>query len=104
MNNQDTTLEEIQDMLKEKHNQLGKLEGISVFSREKIDKINQKLDKQQDELLKLIIYITDSEQDISILDSKQILSRQGLLTEKINTILDNLRNIRMSLANTIRRG
>ena len=104
MINQDSSLQEIQELLTTKERQLGKLTDITISSREKIEKINQQLDVQQDELLKLIMYITDSEQDVSILDSKEVLSSQDILTEKINTILDNLRNIRMALADTIRYG
>ena len=104
MINQDSSLQEIQELLTTKEKQLGKLTDITISSREKIEKINQQLDVQQDELLKLIMYITDSEQDVSILDSKEVLSNENVMEERLNRILDNLRKIRMSLVEIIREG
>mgnify|MGYP003970205797 FL=1 len=57
---------------------------------------------EEEKLLTLIMEITESEQDVSTLDSKEVLNKRNELTKKINKVLDNLRKIRNTLADIIR--
>lgn len=68
----------------------------------KLELINKKIDAQNEELLQLLVNITDSEQDVSTMDSTEVLTKKNELTNKINKVLDNLRKIRNSLAEIIR--
>ena len=100
----DIPLTDIYNLLEGKKKKINHLNDITKQNREKLRLINQNLDRQQEELLKLIIYITDSEQDVSSLDSKEVLSNENVMEERLNRILDNLRKIRMSLVEIIREG
>lgn len=75
---------------------------MSIKSRKNLELINKKIDAQNEQLLQLLVNITDSEQDVSSMDSDEVLNKQNELTNKINKVLDNLRNIRNSLAEIIR--
>lgn len=100
----DIPLTDIYNLLEGKKKKINHLNDITKQNREKLCVINQNLDRQQEELLKLIIYITESEQDVSSLDSKEVLSNENVMEERLNRILDNLRKIRMSLVEIIREG
>jgi hypothetical protein len=100
----DIPLTDIYNLLEGKKKKINHLNDITKQNREKLRLINQNLDRQQEELLKLIIYITDSEQDVSSLDSKEVLSNENVMEERLNRILDNLRKIRISLVEIIREG
>lgn len=100
----DIPLTDIYNLLEGKKKKINHLNDITKQNREKLRLINQNLDRQQEELLKLIIYITESEQDVSSLDSKEVLSNENVMEERLNRILDNLRKIRMSLVEIIREG
>ena len=100
----DIPLTDIYNLLEGKKKKINHLNDITKRNREKLRLINQNLDRQQEELLKLIIYITESEQDVSSLDSKEVLSNENVMEERLNRILDNLRKIRMSLVEIIREG
>jgi hypothetical protein len=78
------------------------MESMSIKSRKNLELINKKIDAQNEQLLQLLVNITDSEQDVSSMDSEEVLNKQNELTNKINKVLDNLRNIRNSLAEIIR--
>ena len=73
MSNKDISLDEIKTMLREKQSKINDMESMSIKSRKNLELINKKIDAQQNEL-----------------------------TNKINKVLDNLRNIRNSLAEIIR--
>lgn len=100
----DIPLTDIYNLLEGKKKKINHLNDITKQNREKLRLINQNLDRQQEELLKLIIYITESEQDVSSLDSKEVLSNENVMEERLSRILDNLRKIRMSLVEIIREG
>jgi hypothetical protein len=61
---------------------------------------------QINELLQqnIIIHITESEQYVSTLDTKNVLNSPNELNKRINKVLDNMRKIRNSLADIIRGG
>lgn len=100
----DITLAQINELLQRKKNSLTDLEGVSKRSREKLRLINKQINSQEEELLNIIMYITESEQDVSTLDTKNVLSSPNELNKRINKVLDNLRKIRNSLADIIRGG
>lgn len=100
----DITLAQIDELLQRKKNSLTDLEGVSKRSREKLRLINKQINSQEEELLNIIMYITESEQDVSTLDTKNVLSSPNELNKRINKVLDNLRKIRNSLADIIRGG
>jgi len=102
MSDKDISLDEIKTLLREKQNKINDMEAMSVKSRKKLELINKKIDAQNEELLQLLVNITDSEQDVSSMDSKEVLTKKNELTNKINKVLDNLRKIRNSLAEIIR--
>ena len=102
MSNKDISLDEIKTMLREKQSKINDMESMSIKSRKKLELINKKIDAQNEQLLQLLVNITDSEQDVSSMDSEEVLNKQNELTNKINKVLDNLRNIRNSLAEIIR--
>ena len=102
MSDKDISLDEIKTLLREKQNKINDMEAMSVKSRKKLELINKKIDAQNEELLQLLVNITDSEQDVSSMDSDEVLNKQNELTNKINKVLDNLRKIRNSLAEIIR--
>jgi len=102
MSNKDISLDEIKTLLREKQSKIDNMEELSTKSRKKLEIINKKIDAQNEELLQLLVNITDSEQDVSSMDSKEVLNKKNELTNKINKVLDNLRNIRNSLAEIIR--
>jgi hypothetical protein len=102
MSKHDITLDEIHKILKEKEKKINNITEISTKNIKKLKIINKKIDDQKMELLQLLVTITDSEQDVSSMDSKQVLNKKNELTNKINKVLKNLRNIRNSLAEIIR--
>ncbi len=102
MSDKDISLDEIKTLLREKQNKINDMETMSVKSRKKLELINKKIDAQNEELLQLLVNITDSEQDVSTMDSTEVLTKKNELTNKINKVLDNLRKIRNSLAEIIR--
>jgi hypothetical protein len=102
MSNKDISLDEIKTMLREKQSKINDMESMSIKSRKNLELINKKIDAQNEQLLQLLVNITDSEQDVSSMDSKEVLDKRNELTNKINKVLDNLRNIRNSLAEIIR--
>jgi|TARA_Y100000389_G_C17395326_1_gene482194 DNA-binding transcriptional MerR regulator len=102
MSDKDISLDEIKTLLREKQNKINDMEAMSVKSRKKLELINKKIDAQNEELLQLLVNITDSEQDVSTMDSTEVLTKKNELTNKINKVLDNLRKIRNSLAEIIR--
>jgi|TARA_B110000037_G_C17071658_1_gene486139 DNA-binding transcriptional MerR regulator len=102
MSNKDISLDEIKTMLREKQSKINDMESMSIKSRKNLELINKKIDAQNEQLLQLLVNITDSEQDVSSMDSEEVLNKQNELTNKINKVLDNLRNIRNSLAEIIR--
>ena len=102
MSDKDISLDEIKTLLREKQNKINDMEAMSVKSRKKLELINKKIDAQNEELLQLLVNITDSEQDVSTMDSTEVLTKKNELTNKINKVLYNLRKIRNSLAEIIR--
>jgi hypothetical protein len=102
MSKLDTSIKDIEELLKQRSIKIDTMMNTTASSREKLKLINQKMNIEEEKLLTLIMEITESEQDVSTLDSKEVLNKRNELTKKINKVLDNLRKIRNSLADIIR--
>lgn len=102
MSKHDTSIKDIEELLKQRSIKIDTMMNTTASSREKLKLINQKMNIEEEKLLTLIMEITESEQDVSTLDSKEVLNKRNELTKKINKVLDNLRKIRNSLADIIR--
>jgi len=102
MSKLDTSIKDIEELLKQRSIKIDTMMNTTASSREKLKLINQKMTIEEDTLLNLIMEITESEQDVSTMDSKEVLNKRNELTKKINKVLDNLRKIRNSLADIIR--
>jgi uncharacterized protein YPO0396 len=102
MNKLDTSIKDIEKLLKQRSNKIDGMMSTTTNSREKLKLINKKIDIEEDKLLELIMKITESEQEVSSLDSKEVINKRDELTKRIENVLDNLRKIRNSLADSIR--
>ena len=102
MSKLDTSIKDIEELLKQRSIKIDTMMNTTASSREKLKLINQKMNIEEEKLLTLIMEITESEQDVSTLDSKEVLNKRNELTKKINKVLDNLRKIRNTLADMIR--
>ena len=86
MSKKDISLDDIKSLLREKQSKINTMEESSIKSRKKLELINKKIDAQNEELLQLLVNITDSEQDVSTMDSKEVLNKKNELTNKINKV------------------
>ena len=102
MSKLDTSIKDIEELLKQRSIKIDTMMNTTASSREELKLINQKMNIEEEKLLTLIMEITESEQDVSTLDSKEVLNKRNELTKKINKVLDNLRKIRNTLADIIR--
>jgi len=102
MSKTDTSIKDIEELLQKRKVNIDSMEDATKSSREKLKLINKKMKNEEDKLLELIMNITESEQDVSSMDSKDVLNKRNELTNRIEKVLDNLRKIRNSLADIIR--
>ena len=102
MSKKDTSIKDIEELLQKRKVNIDSMEYATKSSREKLKLINKKMKNEEDKLLELIMNITESEQDVSSMDSKDVLNKRNELTNRIEKVLDNLRKIRNSLADIIR--
>jgi len=103
MSKTDTSIKDIEELLKQRRIDIDSMEDTTKSTREKLKLINKKMKNEEDKLLELIMNITESEQDVSSMDSKDVLNKRNELTNRIENVLDNLRKIRNSLADVIRK-
>lgn len=98
----DTSLEEINNLLKEREKKLGTMETITKSSREKLKKINDNLKKQETNLLDILSMIQEDEMELTEIDSTQTPNIDDIFP-KIQKVQESLRKSRNSLANLIRK-
>ena len=79
------------------------METMTKGSREKLKKINTKLDEQEKQLIEIISNIALSQREVDNLDDFNVNNDQ-VFAKKIKDILNNMRKIRLSLADIIRKG
>ena len=84
MSKLDTSIKDIEELLKQRSIKIDTMMNTTASSREKLKLINQKMNIEEEKLLTLIMEITESEQDVSTLDSKEVLNKRNELTKKIN--------------------
>ena len=97
----DVTVEEIENMLREKQLDIRGMDKMTKSSREKLKKINKKMDTQEKKLIVIVTKLTTNEAMIGALDNYN----EGNIdfSKEIETVTNNLRNIRSSLADIIRK-
>lgn len=97
----DVTVEEIENMLREKQLDIRGMDKMTKSSREKLKKINKKMDTQEKKLIEIVTKLTTNEAMIGALDNYN----EGNIdfSKEIETVTNNLRNIRSSLADIIRK-
>ena len=83
MSKLDTSIKDIEELLKQRSIKIDTMMNTTASSREKLKLINQKMNIEEEKLLTLIMEITESEQDVSTLDSKEVLNKRNELTKKI---------------------
>jgi uncharacterized protein YPO0396 len=103
MSKPDTSMNEIEELLQQQQVKINSMEDITKSSREKLELINKRMDVEKDRLIELIMEITESEQYVSSMDSNELSRDNRELTKRIDKVLDNLRKIRNSLADIIRK-
>ena len=103
----EVSIEEINNLLKEREKQMGRMEATTKSSREKLRKINADLDKQQQILMDIITLLTKDETEMVEIDQKISYYSDIDIDElkpKIKNVQDILRKMKYSLAELIRRG
>ena len=97
----DVTVEEIENMLREKQLDIRGMDKMTKSSREKLKKINKQMDTQEKKLIEIVTKLTTNEAMIGALDNYN----EGNInfSKEIETVTNNLRNIRSSLADIIRK-
>lgn len=98
----DITVEEIGKLLQREQNRIENMENTTNKSREKIQKINRQLDEQEKQLVEIITNITYAQQSIDNLEDFNENDNSNFTTQ-INDILANMRKIRLTLANVIKK-
>ena len=101
-NQKDITIEDIGKLLQREQNRIESMENTTNKSREKIKKINRQLDEQEKHLVEIITNITYAQQSIDNLEDFNENDNTDFTTQ-INEILANMRKIRLTLANVIKK-
>lgn len=102
----EVSIEEINNLLKEKKKQIGTMEATTKSSREKLKKINDDLDKQQQILMDIITLLTKDETEMIEIGEKISYDSDidiEEISEKITNVQEILRKMKYSLAELIRK-
>ena len=99
----DISIRDIEKLLESKQTKINDMESMTKGSREKLKKINTKLDEQEKQLIEIISNIALSQREVDNLDDFNVNNDQ-VFAKKIKDILNNMRKIRLSLADIIRKG
>ena len=103
----EVSIEEINNLLKEREKQMGRMEATTKSSREKLRKINADLDKQQQILMDIITLLTKDETEMMEIGEKISYDSDidiEEISEKITNVQEILRKMKYSLAELIRKG
>lgn len=103
MSKTDTSIKDIEELLKQRRIDIDSMEDATKSTREKLNLINKKMKVEEESLIELMVEITESQQYVSSMDSIKLSRDNKALEKKIETVLDNLRKIRNSLAGIIRK-
>ena len=99
----DISIQDIEQLLESRQTKINDMENMTKGSREKLKKINKKLDEQEKQLIEIISNIALSQREVDNLDDFNVNNDQ-VFAKKIKDILNNTRKIRLSLADIIRKG
>jgi methyl-accepting chemotaxis protein len=99
----DISIQDIEQLLESRQTKINDMENMTKGSREKLKKINKKLDEQEKQLIEIISNIALSQREVDNLDDFNVNNDQ-VFAKKIKEILNNMRKIRLSLADIIRKG
>lgn len=99
----DISIQDIEQLLESGQTKINDMENMTKGSREKLKKINKKLDEQEKQLIEIISNIALSQREVDNLDDFNVNNDQ-VFAKKIKDILNNMRKIRLSLADIIRKG
>ena len=99
----DISIQDIEQLLESRQMKIKDMETMTRSSREKLKKINTKLDEQEKQLIEIISNIALSQREVDNLDDFNVNNDQ-VFAKKIKDILNNMRKIRLSLADIIRKG
>lgn len=103
MNSRDISIQDIEQLLESRQTKIKDMENMTTSSREKLKKINTKLDEQEKQLIEIISNIALSQREVDNLDDFNVNNDQAF-AKKIKDILNDMRKIRLSLADIIRKG
>ena len=103
MNSRDISIQDIEQLLESRQMKIKDMENMTTSSREKLKKINKKLDEQEKQLIEIISNIALSQREVDNLDDFNVNNDQ-VFAKKIKDILSDMRKIRISLADIIRKG
>ena len=99
----DISIRDIEKLLESRQTKINDMESMTKGSREKLKKINTKLDEQEKQLIEIISNIALSQREVDNLDDFNVTNDQ-VFAKKIKDILNDMRKIRLSLADIIRKG
>ena len=99
----DISIQDIEQLLESRQIKIKDMETMTKGSREKLKKINTKLDEQEKQLIEIISNIALSQREVDNLDDFNVNNDQAF-AKKIKDILNDMRKIRLSLADIIRKG
>lgn len=99
----DISIQDIEQLLESRQMKIKDMENMTTSSREKLKKINKKLDEQEKQLIEIISNIALSQREVDNLDDFNVNNDQAF-AKKIKDILNDMRKIRLSLADIIRKG
>jgi hypothetical protein len=99
----DISIQDIEKLLESRQTKIKDMETMTRGSREKLKKINTKLDEQEKQLIEIISNIALSQREVDNLDDFNVNNDQAF-AKKIKDILNDMRKIRLSLADIIRKG
>jgi hypothetical protein len=99
----DISIQDIEQLLQSRETKIKDMETMTRSSREKLKKINTKLDEQEKQLIEIISNIALSQREVDNLDDFNVNNDQ-VFAKKIKDILNDMRKIRLSLADIIRKG
>ena len=99
----DISITDIKELLETKQAKIDSMENMTKSSREKLKKINNKLDEQESKLINIVNDVTNTQLEIDNLEDFNENENKDF-SKKIKDVLTNLRKIRLSLADIIRKG
>lgn len=100
--NMNISLQELKQLLVERQHKVANLTNESTGYVSTLKKINKSIDKQQEELINIIIRLGDSLVDVDNLD--RYTNDEDDFSSKLENVEVKLRKIKGSLANLIKNG